>query len=94
MIRIRWSPQALQDIEGVAAYVSVDSPRYAGLVVARIVKSIERLSSFPASGRVVQERNDPRIREIIVAPYRVVYRLGPDVVVQFAISSKTSSTRA
>jgi len=29
---------------------------------------------------VVPERNDPQLREVIVRPYRVVYRLRPGVV--------------
>jgi len=37
----------------------------------------DRLSGV---GRVVPERNDPQLREVIVRPYRVVYRLRPGVV--------------
>jgi toxin ParE1/3/4 len=35
---------------------------------------VERLSLFPQSGRIVPERHDPGIREVILRPYRVVYR--------------------
>ena len=35
--------------------------------------------SFPESGRVVPERSDPAIREIVVSPYRIVYRLRGDI---------------
>jgi plasmid stabilization system protein ParE len=69
------TPQALRDVEAIRDYVAADSPRYAGLVVERIFAAIERLSSFPESGRVVPERNNPEIREVIARPYRVVYRL-------------------
>ena len=75
MTRLIWSPQALQDLEGIRDYISRDSPRYARLVVERIIDGIERLATFPESGRIVPEVNDPAIREIILAPYRVVYRL-------------------
>jgi plasmid stabilization system protein ParE len=56
-------------------HIAQDSPQIADLVVRRIIKAIERLESFPESGRKVRERNDPEIREVIAAPYRVVYRL-------------------
>jgi len=49
-------------------------------VVERIVQGVERLASFPESGRVVPERNDPQLREVIVRPYRVVYRLRPGIM--------------
>ena len=80
MSRISWSPQALRELEAIRDYIAVDSPRYADLVVDRIVAAVERLQAFPDSGRVVPERNDPQIREVIVRPYRVVYRHRADEV--------------
>ena len=75
MTKLRWSPQAVRDLEAIRDYIAADSPRYAALVIERIIAAVERLISFPESGRIVPERNDPAIREIIVTPYRVVYRL-------------------
>jgi toxin ParE1/3/4 len=74
VIQLWWSFQALRDLEGIREYIAVDSPRYADLVVERIIAAVERLRAFPESGRVVPERSDPQIREVIVKPYRVVYR--------------------
>lgn len=53
---------------------------YAELVVRRIIAAVERLGTFPESGRIVPERNAPEIREVIINPYRVVYRLGREAV--------------
>jgi len=75
-----WSPQALRDLEGVRAYIALDSPQYADLTVRRVVAAVERLKTFPESGRIVPERNAPDIREVIVGRYRVVYRLKAGVV--------------
>jgi len=50
------------------------------LVVRKIVAAVQRLNSFPESGRMVPERNTPEIREVIVPPYRVVCRLRGGVV--------------
>ena len=77
MTPITWSPQALRDIESIREYIALDSTRYAELVVGRIIAAVERLESFPDSGRIVPERGDPSIREVIVRPYRVVYRRRP-----------------
>ena len=41
---------------------------------------VERLETFPESGRVVPERNAKEIREIIARPYRIVYRVRPGYV--------------
>lgn len=80
MTKLIWSPQALRDLEAIRDYIAADSPRYAALVVERIVVGVERLRSFPESRRVVPERNSSEIQEVIVKPYRVVYRLRPGVV--------------
>ena len=80
MTRIIWSPRSLRDIESIQEYIVQDSPQVANLVVRRIIRAVERLETFPESGRQVPERNDPEIREVIAAPYRVVYRLRRDIV--------------
>ena len=77
MIALFWSPQSLDDLEGIRAYIAQDSPVYADLVVRRLVAAVERLRVFPESGRIVPERNDPGIREILERPYRIVYRVLP-----------------
>jgi plasmid stabilization system protein ParE len=71
-----WSPQAERDVLAIRAYIAEGSSQYADLVVRRIVAGVERLADFPESGRIVPEGNDPILREVIVAPYRVVYRRG------------------
>jgi addiction module RelE/StbE family toxin len=75
-----WAPEALRDLEALRDYIARDSAAYADLVVRRIVAAVERLRMFPESGRVVPERTDPSIREVIVRPYRVVYRLHDGIV--------------
>ncbi len=80
MNAIIWSPQSLRDLEAIRGYIAQDSPRYAELVVQRIVAVVERLEAFPESGRVVPELNSPEIREVIVKPYRVVYRRRAEAV--------------
>ena len=79
MTSVVWSPQAIRDVESIRAFIAQDSTSYAELVARRIVAAVERLHSFPESGRIVPERQDPAIREVIVTPYRIVYRLRSEV---------------
>ena len=75
MNRLAWSPRSLRDLESIRAYIARDSSLYADLVVQRIVRATERLLRFPESGRIVPEIGQPSLRELIVRPFRVVYRL-------------------
>ncbi len=74
MTRVRWTQQARGDLRGIFAYISLDSPHYATLVVAELLACVRRLREFPESGRVVPERGESTLREIIWRNYRVVYR--------------------
>lgn len=61
-------------------YVARDSVRYAALLVERIVASVERLETFPLSGRVVPEFDDDSLREVVHGSYRIVYRLRAEII--------------
>ncbi len=75
MAELRWSVEALDDLDDVAAFISRQSPSFAPHFVARIVDAAERLASFPQMGRVIPEVGDPTIRELIFQSYRIVYAL-------------------
>jgi len=48
---------------------------YADALIERLILSVNRLESFPESGRRVPESTDPKVRELLVESYRVIYRL-------------------
>ena len=41
----------------------------------RLISETDKLEIFPEIGRVVPEYRDPGLREIVVRPYRIVYRV-------------------
>ena len=80
MTSVKWSPESIRDVESIRTFIAQDSPAYAELVARRIIAAVDRLQIFPESGRIVPERQNPEIREIIMAPYRIVYRHRPGIV--------------
>ena len=80
MIRVIWTRQAVEDVEAIKAYVARDSVQYASFLVERVVAAVDRLESFPESGRVVPEVGDGSLREVIFGSYRVVYRVQAESV--------------
>lgn len=77
MTSITWSPRSLADLESIHSFIAVDSSIYADLVVRRLVTATERLAAFPEIGRVVPEIGERVLREVIVSPFRLVYRVRP-----------------
>lgn len=75
MTKIRWTDQAIADLAAIRTFIEQDSPHYASVVVARLIRSVDRLKDFPQSGRVVPEFERKAVREVVERPYRIVYRL-------------------
>ena len=80
MIPVRWTEQAVRNLEDIKSFISKDSPAYALAVVGRLYRAAGQLEHFPDSGRVVPERGNPTIRELARPPYRIVYRRSPDLI--------------
>jgi toxin ParE1/3/4 len=74
--KVRWTPQAADDLQAIYDFIARDSPHYAQLTVERILASIDLLEQFPLRGRHIPERPREDLRELIVRPYRLVYRVG------------------
>jgi toxin ParE1/3/4 len=75
--RLIWAPSARLDLKELASYIADSRPRASVNFVKNVFHTVEHLSDFPKSGRVVPEFNDPNIREVIRKPCRVVYRIKP-----------------
>jgi len=74
---LAWSPEAIEDIESIAAYIERDSAWYAKAVASKIIETAETIPEFPELGRIVPEVGDPAIRERFAYSYRIIYRLEP-----------------
>jgi toxin ParE1/3/4 len=61
----------------IRAYLREADPKVASAFARALMERVERLRSFPQLGRVVPEQQDPLVREIILRPYRIVYRYIP-----------------
>ena len=73
--QVALSPSARRDLRSIVRYISLDSPERAVRFGQFLISSTKRLADFSEMGRVVHEFDDPAIREIVVRPYRVIYRL-------------------
>jgi plasmid stabilization system protein ParE len=73
--RVIWSLEAAEDLETIAEYIERDSPRYAAVVVEKIVTLVRSLSTFPRMGRKVPEFDRDDLRERFVYSYRVIHQI-------------------
>ena len=75
MAELKWTEQALSDVEAIAIYIARDSTFYAQAFAQKIFDTVQQLEIFPESGRMVPELNQQNIREIVIGSYRVIYRV-------------------
>jgi addiction module RelE/StbE family toxin len=80
MAQVRWTPQAADDLDAIAEFITEDSPHFAGLFVMDVLQMVERLAEFPELGRAVPEIGDKSVRELILGNYRIIYRFRGEAV--------------
>ena len=85
MMDVVWAPSALGDLNKIKEYIARDSVHYASKFVDGAFNATERLAAFPKSGRIVPEYQNPNIREIGHASYRIIYEIVNDEVYVVAV---------
>ena len=80
MGRLKWTIQAVEDIETICQFIAKDSVIYAHLFAKDILQAVKRLAKFPKSGRIVPEFSNENIREIILGNYRIIYRIKNNII--------------
>jgi addiction module RelE/StbE family toxin len=78
--RIVWSEAALADLRDLVRYIARDDRKVARRFGDLIVTKVQSLENFPRIGRIVPEYREDCLREIIIAPYRIVYEIDDDMV--------------
>jgi len=56
-------------------YIARDDQTIARRFGERIISSVEKITAFPRSGRMVPEQRNDLIREIILSPYRIIFQI-------------------
>ena len=83
-----WARAAAHDLEELVAYIAADSPGNARRVLRSLRERAARLEGSPERGPVVPELARIGIqtfRELVVRPYRMMYRVDTDRVTMLAV---------
>ena len=73
--KIIWSEQARDDLQAIVLFIAQDNSAAAETFGCRLMSKVDVLAQFPQVGRVVPEEGDEAIREIILRPYRIIYKV-------------------
>ena len=76
-MRVRFTKQAVRDLNDAYEYIHADSPRSAGAVIERIEHTIETIAKHPGIGKKGRLA-DTREFRVLHTPFIVVYRTHAD----------------
>lgn len=74
-MRVVWSPLAEQRALEAVEYIAQDRPGAAAAWLDKVLARVRALEEFEQPGRVVREIGLPAYREVLHAPYRIIYRV-------------------
>jgi toxin ParE1/3/4 len=78
--RVVWSETALADLRDLVRYIARDDRQAAKRFGDLIVTKVQSLQTFPRIGRIVPEYREERLRELIMAPYRIVCEIDDEAI--------------
>jgi len=78
-MRIEWTIPALEALDEILEFISARSMIAATRIERRIATATAALATFPESGRPAP--NDPGMRELVVTPYLVQFKVDRDRII-------------
>lgn len=85
---VRWSETSENDLKSIINYIAKDSPSRAYDAFKAIKKRALSLNRYPDRGGIVPELQGQGVtqyRELIVAPWRIIYRISEEAVYVLAV---------
>jgi len=79
-LRILWAPLAIDRASEEAAFIARDKPEAAKRWLEGLLRTVDRLASFPLSGKRVPEITNSEYRQLTYRSHRVVYRVHEETV--------------
>ena len=86
--KVTWANSAEKDLAKIIEYIANDSPENALNIFDRLKEKASNLKHSPQRGRVIPELQEYGIyhyRELIVSPWRLIYRALKDEVYVLAV---------
>ena len=86
--KVKWATVAEVDLKQIIDYIAIDSPGNALQILERIRQKVSALYTFPERDRIVPELQGQGIniyRELIVGPWRIIYRISDTTVYVLSI---------
>lgn len=75
-----WTTSARHELDDIVAYIARDAPLSALAFLEEVLTCADTLGTLARRGRIVPELQNPRIRELFIKRYRLLYEIGDRAV--------------
>jgi plasmid stabilization system protein ParE len=75
MAKLRWAPQAADDLEEACEFIARDSEHYARLFAQRVMAILKAMAKERLPGSMVPEYGREVLRERLLHSYRIIVRV-------------------
>jgi len=75
MVQINWTRIAVEDLRSIYEFISKGSKKFAQLEIIKIRTRTRILKTQPLVGKVVVEKGDVAVRELVEGSYRIIYKI-------------------
>ncbi len=79
--RVAWTQGAKRDLDAAIEFVALESLDGALHILEDMLDSAASLSTLAERGRIVPERGDATVRELLVGRYRLLYQVADSDVI-------------
>jgi plasmid stabilization system protein ParE len=86
--KVLWTEVAEADFVGIIEYIAADNLANAKKIFKEIKEKAHSLNQLPERGRIVPELKEQGVilyRELIVPPWRIIYRISEKKVYVFSV---------
>ncbi len=80
MAQVIWTEPALEDLDRIADYISLDNPIAAKELVSKCLETVENLTQHTKMGKAVPELEQSVYRQLFISPCRIFYRIDNDII--------------
>jgi toxin ParE1/3/4 len=70
-----WTTSARNELDDIVAYIARDAPLSALAFLEEVLATADTLVTLARRGRMVPELQNPRIRELFIKHYRLLYEI-------------------
>ena len=80
-MKIRYSPEAIDDLQRVVEFVEVNTPFAARRIAIDLQEGVDKLKQFPKIGLPVLKASDPeQVRDLYIGNYTVRYLITDEII--------------